>query len=87
MRTIYSLKEFYNQAKQLAETKGIDYAMVRVEFDKHKGLRFFCYAHGYNWYGASTMQESIELLRAALYPIFPEERKDDVEIEMNIPQQ
>lgn len=40
MKTIYSLKEFYEGAKALAESRNIDYTSVRVDFDKHRGLVF-----------------------------------------------
>ncbi len=82
MRTIYSLKEFYDAAKDLAATKGIDYVSVRVQFNSIHGLEFSCYAHGTDWYTDNTQEGAIEQLRNKLYPIQLADRKDDVEIDL-----
>lgn len=83
MKITYSFREFYDEVKQLSESKGISqpYQSVRCNFDPHNGLIFSCYAHGYNWYEGKTPEEAIAKLKQAMYPVSPEESKDDIEIE------
>lgn len=82
MKTIYSLREFYEEAKTLAETKGIDYVAVKVEFNTHNGLVFNCYAHGYNWYSAEDPQRALSLLKADIFKTSKGDTKNDIEIDI-----
>lgn len=84
MKITYSLREFYDEVKQLAATKGKDYVSVRVEFNKHNGLEFACYVSGYNWYHAASPEESLKLLKDAMSFTANEDTKNDVEIETSL---
>lgn len=82
MKTIYSLREFHNQIKELAAPKGITYVLAEIRMDDRGRLQFRCYALGYEYYTADTPQECIEKLRNALYPlpIFPADNDDVQEV-------
>lgn len=85
MKAIYSLQEFHNKAFAIAQKKGIEYVSVRVELSSIKNTPVFsCYAHGYEYYNASTMEESLKQLHKAVCPEDFPVPNIDVEIETEI---
>ena len=86
MKVIYSLSEFKQKAIEIASPfiPGGDLyknaVAVRVEFGVTSNKEFSCYAHGYSWYTAPTMEKALEMLRDAVCP--EQGPKIDVEIEI-----
>lgn len=81
MKTIYSLKEFYNEVMALAAQKSTDYVCVRTTMTTRSKIQFECYFDGCEkYYVGNTPGEAIKNMKDAEFPR-PEKNQDDVEIE------
>lgn len=84
MKTIYSLSEFKNQVKEIAESLKEGYYTVGVEDKSSSGLEFRCYIHNRGSFVGKTMEESIVKLRESVSTIV---RHVDVDVEIEMPEE
>lgn len=66
MKAIYSLSEFANAVKEIADLIKEDYYTVSTEFKRFSGHEFKCYIHGKGQFTGTTPDECLAKLRESL---------------------
>lgn len=86
MKTIYSLREFYNSVKELAakEPKTDNYFTISVEIGfEPNDVKFRVYVHEVGSAVANSPDECLEQMRNKMFPVTKAENEIDVLIEVD----